>query len=283
MSKILSLFESKAFDTGLLTTLAAAGAVFGFNVPVALILGILTPVMIGIGAQGWSDVVQVKAKTALQHEVKMHALNQGLITHQELLDGKPVPAPRVGTAQAGFVKLGLLIVIALMIPLLAVVTLGNSGCKSAQTCSDPKNASSAQCTIVNAIVDCTGIKSLDSVVAEATPKVLGLLAIARNADGSINWPAIESQLLQLAWQYGMCVIAQIWDTYFGQPPSAGSGVPPDAGVVIVDAGVGSGSSTPTTPNARPRLADPAAAHAEFNRIRARVAPGTGFKTKGGTL
>jgi hypothetical protein len=115
MSKALTLVESKAFIFGLLSTVAAGAAVFGYSIPVATIILLMTPIMIGIGAQGWSDVSQVKARMALRHELTMHALNAGRLSYAEALAGKlPLPtptlAPKVG--QAGYINLLVLIVLA---------------------------------------------------------------------------------------------------------------------------------------------------------------------------
>jgi hypothetical protein len=164
---------------------------------------------------------------------------------------------------------------------LVSVALTPLACKTSTSCSDPKNAASAQCNVLNALVDCTGVKTLDATIAEVAPAVISLIGTARNADGSINWPSIEPTLIQLAWKYGMCVIAEIWNDYFG-PTS----VPIDAGVVA-DAGsaatpVDAGSAVPVPVPAIKKLrVDMQAAQAEFERIRARVAPGTHFKVKTG--
>jgi hypothetical protein len=145
------------------------------------------------------------------------------------------------------------------------VSLAPLACSGTSTqCKDP---ASPDCTVLSALVDCTGVKSLDTAVAEATPLVLGLVSSARASDGSINWSSIESRLVQLAWQYGMCVIAEIWNMYF-------SSVPPPP----VDAGIDGSAATQLKLST-----DPVAAKAAFERIRNRVAPHTSFKTKGGTL
>src|SRR5690348_17684791 len=103
MSKILALFESKAFDTGLLTTIAAAGVIFGFSVPVGTILAVLTPLMIGIGAQGWSDVAKMKTRMQHEHEMKMLLLtNPDAATRAEALFPKAVA--RIKSSQGGFVR-----------------------------------------------------------------------------------------------------------------------------------------------------------------------------------
>jgi len=121
------------------------------------------------------------------------------------------------------------------------------------------------CVIIGSLVDCTGVNSLDSAVALETPVVIKLINSARNADGSVNWTAIQGQLEQIAWQYGVCVIADIWNTLMNSPSGSG------------------GSATALQANSSPPL-DPKDLKQEFDRIRAHVMPGYAIKLKsGGTL
>jgi hypothetical protein len=153
---------------------------------------------------------------------------------------------------------------------LAAVAIGATVSSCAGTdCAAPQNAQSAQCVVENALVDCTGITTLPAAVAVAAPVVDTLIKSAQRADGSINWPAIETPLIDLVLQYGPCVIAQIWNDYMSGSSSvvatsSGSGI--RSGIVVA------------------RVSRPAAEFAaEFERIRAKVAPGRHFKTSGGTL
>jgi len=129
----------------------------------------------------------------------------------------------------------------------------------AANCQDPKNAQSTACVVEGAVVDCTGVTSLASTVAVVEPIVGKLITSATQPDGTIAWPSIEQQVIDLALQYGTCVIAEIWND------------------LTAPKGAGSGSSM----LARTRL--PADFTAEFDRIRARVAPGRKFKTSRATL
>lgn len=149
---------------------------------------------------------------------------------------------------------------ALLVTVVAVLALPMS-CGGSLNCQDPKNAQSATCVVEGAIVDCTGISSLSTAVVVAEPVVDKLLGSAKQADGSFNFAPIESSLVDLALQYGPCVVAEIWTRYM-------NGVP-----------AGSGKTT----TARTVVANKADFAAEFDRIRARVAPGRKFKTSGGTI
>jgi hypothetical protein len=130
-----------------------------------------------------------------------------------------------------------------------------SSCGAAASCQDPKNASSAECAIVDAAVDCTGVSSLPTAVATVEPIVVKLLASAKQADGSINWAGIEGQLVDIALQYGPCVLANVWTNLMGSGAHA---------VEVAGA----------------KLA-PDDLKKEFDRIRARVAPGRTFNVGAG--
>lgn len=155
-------------------------------------------------------------------------------------------------------KLPAVITSAALVLAVAVAVIASS-CSGGINCRDPQNAQSAKCVVEGALVDCTGISSLPTAIAVAEPVVEKLFQSAKQADGSIAFSSIESQLVALALQYGPCVIAEIWNHYTGGAP-AGSGM-----------------------TARTAVANKADFAAEFDRIRTRVAPGYKFKTSGGTL
>lgn len=249
MSKLKELFETKAFILALLGTAAAIGGVYGFNVPVAQIMAILTPIMIAIGAAGWSDAVKMKAKMALEHDVRMQALANGHMTYAEVANGN-LPSERM--KQAGFINATLM----LALTALAGLALLLSSCGT--DCKDPKNAGNLQCVVKNAVVDCTGVDSLSSAIAVITPIIENGVKVATNPDGSINWTSVENLGLQLAWKYGLCAVAQVWNNLFGGPASTNTGMKLVAG---------------RWPQAK----------ASFDRIRQQVAPGYTVKLTGGAL
>lgn len=162
------------------------------------------------------------------------------------------PAPQISRAPQ-------LAASALLVAVVAAVAVVPTSCGSLN-CSDPKNASNVACTIENGVVDCIGVSSLPPAVAVVTPVVEKLVASARQPDGTITWSSIEQQLVDLALQYGMCVVAEVWNQLTSSPP-AGSG----SALVV--------ARTPAS----------ASFAEEFNRLRARVAPGRQFKTSRGTL
>jgi uncharacterized membrane protein YgcG len=156
---------------------------------------------------------------------------------------------------------------------LAVVPVS---CGSSTNCQDPKNAGNIGCVIEGAIVDCTGVSSLPSAIAVVTPIVEKLVVSALQPDGSIKWAAIESQLVDIALQYGMCVLAEVWN-HLMSGGGGGSGGGPGSGA-------GSAGSAGSAGPRVARKALPAASlAAEFDRLRGRVAPKRQFKTSKGTL
>lgn len=154
--------------------------------------------------------------------------------------------------------------------LTALIGLSQLSCGS--NCSDPQNAMSAQCVIDGAVVDCTGVSSISSAVSIVQPILDGLLASALQPDGTISWALIGAQIVTLGFQYGMCVISEIWNAYM-------NGVAPGSGN-------GSAGSAATPSIAKPSFLarvklTPADFAAEFDQIRSQVAPGRKFKVRSG--
>lgn len=165
-----------------------------------------------------------------------------------------------------------------MAMLAGVALMLSSGCKA--HCSDPKNAGSTECKVINGIVDCTGVSSLSTAVDELGPIAAGVLSAATGPTGAISWSAAEPQLLQLAWKYGTCALAQVWDDLTGQSPNSGQG---SASAVVTTAG----SNAPTSKmgvryggKVLPKF-DAAQMNTEFESIRAKVAPGQSFRIASG--
>jgi hypothetical protein len=152
---------------------------------------------------------------------------------------------------------------------LLIVAVMQWSCGASTNCKDPINAQSAACVVEGAVVDCTGVSSLASAVTAVEPTVEKLLLSAVQIDGSIAWASIESQIVGLALQYGTCVIAEIWNYYIHGTPIPGTG-----------SGSGSGSVAPLL--AKVKIV-PADFTAEFERLRAKIAPGRTFKTSKGVL
>lgn len=156
---------------------------------------------------------------------------------------------------------------------IALVTVPSS-CGSTN-CQDPKNAGSATCNVIGAVVECTGVQSpptLYETVKAAFEQILEAPGVM-NPDGSINLSAAVPALEKLGLQYGMCIIAQVIGDYIN-PPSAGSGSSPPAG---------SGSATPATAHVAHAKLSSDDAKKLFGAVRAKIAPKTGFAVKGGTL
>jgi hypothetical protein len=136
-----------------------------------------------------------------------------------------------------------------LLSLSGLCTLSSCG----PNCQDPKNAGSTTCVVSGAVVDCTGVSSLSTAVAVVEPIVEKLIGTARQPDGSVNWASIEQQIVDLALQYGACVVAEVWNDLMGKGTRA----------------VAAGTSAPDD------------LKNEFERIRARVAPGRTFAVGAG--
>lgn len=147
--------------------------------------------------------------------------------------------------------------IALMLFAIGAAGATQISCGGALNCQDPQNAQSTSCRVVGDIIDCTGVSSVATGVEVVEPIVAKLIASAKQPDGSIKWSLIEPQLVDLALQYGTCVIAEIFE------------------------GHKQGSAASAT---LARSADSRDDYAqEFDRIRAQVAPGRKVKMAGALL
>lgn len=225
MTALKNLFESKAFVQAILAAAAAAGAVYGFNVPVATIMMILTPIMVAIGAQGWSDAVKMKAKMALEHEVRMQALANGHMTYADAANGN-LPAERM--KQAGFARLSMLAGIATLAGALALGTLTTT-----TSCKNPS-------PIVTDVIDCAKaeaqavangysiIQIVNTVIGVFTGKPLPGCEQAQNV--------LECDAEQLVLKFGSDMVACVLDS-IPTPTPAPAPTP----------GPGSGSAAPPLP------------------------------------
>lgn len=133
-------------------------------------------------------------------------------------------------------------------------------------CKDPKNASSAACVTQTAVVECAG-GDLTGAIAQYTPAVETIVSHGLNPDGSINYSAIETDLITAVAKYGWCVVSNVFDHYIHPA------VPP----------AGSGSGSAMLAKAGPPAPTPAAAKDAFERLRAKVSPTLKFHTPSGNL
>jgi hypothetical protein len=180
--------------------------------------------------------------------------------HRTALKRAYIAAVASVTATPQISRLPQLAASALLVAVVGVLAVAPMSCGGALNCQDPKNTGSVACVVGGAVVDCTGVSSLPSAVVTVTPIVEKLVAAAHQPDGTYKWSAsIEQQLVDLALQYGMCVISEVWNQLTSPSPAAGSG-----SVLVA------------------RAAPSAALTEEFDRLRARVAPGRQFKTSRGT-
>lgn len=201
---MIKIVESKAFVLSLLTLVAAVAGYEGLNLPVATIMGLLTPLMIAIGAAGWSDAVRMKAKMALEHDVKMHALMHGNSNENGVArdaEGR--------IKQAGFARVGVMALIASVLGfgiLTSSLLATNEGCGAVKP-------------VVTDVIQCVAAESV--VVSDG----YSILQIA-----SAVWSAIESgpagvaaAIEKLITQYGPDVVACAIDNYPESTPTPAPG------------------------------------------------------------
>ena len=221
MSTTLKIIESKAFIAGILVSVAAIGAVLGFNVPVSTIMTLLTPYMIGVGGLGWNDAIKVKAKMALEHEMKMHALIHGntvegsdpATSATRDADGKCVPRVK----QAGVFRLGAAMLIAALgiAASLAIVDI-NGGCKTAEP-------------VVTDVIDCA---SAEATAISAGFSVLQVVNdVAAALEGGVA--GVAAAILNLIKEYGAPLVACAIDNY----PESGSGSAGSGSAVVASMSV----------------------------------------------
>lgn len=122
-------------------------------------------------------------------------------------------------------------------------------CHSPLDCADPANASSAECNVINAVIDCAGADASAAVKAEIATDIT-----------TKNWGDLEI----LGLKYGGCVVAEVFADYIGGA-STGSGSA--AAAVALKPGA------PTADEAK----------AQYAALRVKLWPGKKFKTKSGAL
>jgi hypothetical protein len=244
MSKFITLIENKAFIIALLTAAASTAAVFGYNIPVQTIVGLITPIMVILGVQGWQTAQQTKLKMAHAHEVEMHALLYGHTVENGVFRdaaGKSIPAaPRA--PQSGRARVGLLLIVATA--LLLIVQLARNSSTPAPTLDTadvvegvalgPTGCASAP-PIVTDIVDCVKAEAIvvsdGYTVTQVVAAVWGAIAGVVSDGITAVIPVLEG----LATSFGPNLVACIVDDY----PTSGSG-----------AGSGSGSAAPVVASTR---------------------------------
>lgn len=124
-------------------------------------------------------------------------------------------------------------------------------CSGGTNCKDPANASSAACVIQTTALECAG-GDVAGVVTQYTPAVEDIVRKGLNPDGSINYNAIEGDLVTAVLKYGWCVVSSVFDHYMNAAP--------------VTPGTGSGSLAKATPPAP----TPTAAKDAFAKLHAKV-------------
>jgi hypothetical protein len=174
VKKVLSLFESQPFDLALLTVAASIASIYGLNIPVQTILIVISPIMVAIGATGWTQGKQTEQDTA----IKLHLLAHGTApehlnsTFAKLKASKAIPLAAAPKADAGFVKRPLLMPIMF---LCAAILVGVGGAQTG--CTKGQIINAGQC-----VLD-TGVLT-DVLAALASDNYAQLISQLETKDGA---------------------------------------------------------------------------------------------------
>jgi hypothetical protein len=174
VKKVLSLFESQPFDLALLTVAASIASIYGLNIPVQTILIVISPIMVAIGATGWTQGKQTEQDTA----IKLHLLAHGTApehlnsTFAKLKASKAIPLAAAPKADAGFVKRSLLMPIMF---LCAAILVGVGGAQTG--CTKGQIINAGQC-----VLD-TGVLT-DVLAALASDNYAQLISQLETKDGA---------------------------------------------------------------------------------------------------
>lgn len=147
-------------------------------------------------------------------------------------------------------------------------------------CKDPANATEPACVAENVIADCTG-SDVQTVIHNAEPIIAQHIENGIGPDGTLNYSAIEADLVADVIKFGECAVSDVWSKYFSTPsPVPGPVTPPSP----PDAGVGSGSSEPPRVAAHGhKFVKPESAKAAFDTFRAKHFTKNKIKTSGAVL
>jgi len=229
VSKFIAMIENKAFVMALLSSAAAAAAIFGYNLPVASILSVYAPLMAMLGVQGWTTAAQTRLATQHAHELRMETLAHAGANAER-------------AKQAGFSRLGMMLGVAVIAAaLLMVVQLARNSSSevSAIDATEGVVLGPAGCATAAAIgsdgIDClkTEADAVASGVSVAGVFSSILTVIGEAASG--NWGAIVTSILNLGKANGPNLVACIcnnWPTPGGGSGSAGSGATVLAGATL---------------------------------------------------
>lgn len=228
MSKLKALVESQPFVLALLTLAASVGAVYGFNVPVATIMAFITPIMVAIGATGWTQGKQIEQDT----QVKLHLLANGTAPEhvnavlKAMKESKAAPLAVAKPAAPGFIKLEGAIALSLA-GMIAAVVVGATGATAVEGCATTKNAGTCELAAIEQTVTADG----GTIVSDILSAVLS---------GGSTLPTLITTLIaefgpgtvQCATEF----VDSLISTYLSAGGGSGSNVvtppPPNAGVPL---------------------------------------------------
>ena len=199
LQKIKTLFESNPFVVALLTAIAAGAAIFGYHVDTTKILGVITPIMIFIGATGWGERAALHKAAS---DLKLNSLNLEAVKASNQTSSK--------NTQSGFAKIGVVALIAVISASFALATVNSCAVVK------PIATDVISCTEAEAVAVSDGYSIVQVVMA-----VIGAFA-----SGPANAAAAIEKLILT---YGPDIVACAIDSYPEPAPATPS--MSDAGAV----------------------------------------------------
>lgn len=89
-------------------------------------------------------------------------------------------------------------------------------------CKDPANAHETACIAENVVADCTG-SDVQAVITNAEPVIAQHIQNGIGSDGTLNYSAIEADLVSDLIKFGECAITDAWSKFFQSPAPVGAG------------------------------------------------------------
>jgi len=195
MTPFLILLRSllaKPLVVALLTVASIIGVHYGWTIDVSPLVLFATPVMVAIGAQGWTAAAQIHADNALKLQAADHAHELKLAVYNCPTCGGAKAAPLDAPGQAGFASFGLMASIAI------IATLAMA-CSLSLSCS---SSSPGVKHVETAVVDCTigELAKLEAVALAFVPLLV---------EGKLTWKALEDAAVNAGEDVGSCLLADV--------------------------------------------------------------------------
>lgn len=110
----------------------------------------------------------------------------------------------------------------LLFVICAFYSISCSGSAAYKKCQEPAHRNTASCVALNSVVDCT-TDSLQPLIKEFTPVVIGLVKEATGGDGLVDWAHVKDSLKDFTMSKGACIVASVVSGLMNAPPRLAPG------------------------------------------------------------